>query len=93
MSNVHKDSRKDFRYFSSMITQYQLRTIICYEWRQRKAASAAADIINKTFGEGTVHRSAVSNWYKRFAAGDTSLGDNERSGRPRTTDDDELLRA
>ncbi|PIO58431.1 hypothetical protein TELCIR_20134, partial [Teladorsagia circumcincta] len=33
------------------------------------------------------------NWYKRFAAGDTSLEDNERSGRPRTIGDDELLRA
>ncbi|PIO66381.1 hypothetical protein TELCIR_11911 [Teladorsagia circumcincta] len=42
---------------------------------------------------GSVHRSTVSNWYKRFAAGDTNLEGNERSGRPRTIDDDEVLRA
>ncbi|PIO63958.1 hypothetical protein TELCIR_14426 [Teladorsagia circumcincta] len=68
------------------------KRFICTQ-RQRKAASAAADIINTTFGGGTVHRSTVSNWYKRFDAGDSSLEYNERGGRPGTIDDDERLRA
>ena len=77
----------------TMISEHQLRTIIYYEWRQNNNASRATANINNAFGEGTVSRWTVNRWFDRFAAGDTSLQDNERSGRPSSIDNDELQSA
>lgn len=77
----------------TMISEHQLRTILYYEWRQNNNASRATANINNAFGEGTVSRWTVNRWFDRFAAGDTSLQDNERSGRPSSIDNDELQSA
>ena len=48
--------------------------------------------MNEALGEGTVSHSTVARWFRRFASGDTSLEDNERSGRPVELEDRDLLR-
>ena len=45
--------------------------------------------MNEALGEGTVSHSTVA---RRFASGDTSLEDDERSGRPVELEDREVLR-
>ncbi|PAV87261.1 hypothetical protein WR25_06927 [Diploscapter pachys] len=75
-----------------MISEHQFRTIIYYEWRQEHSTNMEIANINNTFGKGTVYRWTVNRWFNRFAAGDTSLEEDERSGRPSTISDDELLR-
>ena len=49
--------------------------------------------INNTFGEGTSSCWTFNRWFYRFAAGDTSLQENERYERPSSIDKDELQSA
>ncbi|PAV60690.1 hypothetical protein WR25_14446 [Diploscapter pachys] len=49
--------------------------------------------INNTFDEGTASRWTVNRWFYRFAAGDTSLQENERSERSSSVDNNELQSA
>ena len=77
----------------AMISEQQLRTIIYYEWRQKNNVSRATANINKAFGESTVSRWTVNRWFNRFTEGDTSLQNDDRSGRPSSLDNDELERA
>ena len=51
----------------------------------------ATDRINDRLGESTVSRTAVGRWFLRFAAGNISLMDDDRSGRPIEMEDGELL--
>lgn len=76
-----------------MINQQQLRAIIFYEWRQHTNASRAATKINNALGEGTVGRTTVHEWFKRFEAGDIRFDDSEHSRRPPSLDDDNLRSA
>ncbi|PAV85598.1 hypothetical protein WR25_08222 [Diploscapter pachys] len=62
-------------------------------WRQNSNASRTTANINNTFGEDTASRLIVNRWFYRFAAGDTSLQENERSERPSSIDNDELQSA
>ena len=48
--------------------------------------------MNEALGEGTVSHTTVVHWFRRFASGDTSLEDNERSGRPVELQDIDMLR-
>ena len=48
--------------------------------------------MNQALGEDTVSQSTVSRWFRRFASGNSSFEDEERSGRPVELEDDDLLR-
>jgi len=71
---------------------YMIRAIIFYEFYRGSSTRQATKNINITLGEGTVSQSTVSRWYRRFASGDRSLEDKERSGRPVELEKDDLLR-
>lgn len=71
--------------------EHAIRAIIFYEFRRDNSTRQATDNINAALGEGTVSQSTVSRWFRRFASGDTSLEDQERSGRPVKMEDDALL--
>lgn len=73
-----------------MITKYQLRTIIYYEWLQKKSSCSAATNINKILGEHSVSRTTVHVWFTRFDSGEICFEDDERSGRPTELNDNEL---
>ena len=46
--------------------------------------------INNAFGPGTVNKSTVQWWFKKFCKGDKHLEDEECSGRPSEVDNDQL---
>ena len=54
------------------------------------AAQSFRDL-NKLFGEGTISKSQVEKWYKKFKSSDTNLADEERKGQPSNFDDQTLL--
>ena len=56
-------------------------------------AVLSAPVLCDAGGEGTVHYTNVSRWYKRFDSGDLSLEDQPRSGRPSTLENDDLQSA
>jgi histone-lysine N-methyltransferase SETMAR len=70
----------------------QIRTLILYEFLQGTSARQAAEKINAVLGSSSTTPATAANWYRRFAAGDTSVESLPRSGRPAVLDDDELRR-
>ena len=48
--------------------------------------------MNQALGEDTVSQSTVSRWLRRFASGNSTFEDEERSGRPVELEDDDLFR-
>jgi histone-lysine N-methyltransferase SETMAR len=71
--------------------EHAIRAIIFYESRRGSSTRQATDNINAALGEGTVSQSTVNRWFRHFASGDTSLKNQERSGRPIELKDDVLL--
>ncbi|GFU01840.1 hypothetical protein TNCV_1523421 [Trichonephila clavipes] len=43
------------------------------------------EMLSEVYGESTMARSKVYEWYRRFKEGRESIGDNERVGRPSTS--------
>ena len=73
------------------INERQLRAVIFYEWRRGSNASAAAANINDAFEDAIVSHWTVNRWFNHFAAGDTSIDEKERPGRPLSVNEEELL--
>ncbi|KOX75260.1 Histone-lysine N-methyltransferase SETMAR, partial [Melipona quadrifasciata] len=58
----------------------------CFE--KGNSAKDTADEIFTVYGSGTTTIRTVGNWFKKFRAGNFELKDEDRSGRPATTDTD-----
>ncbi|EZA50238.1 Histone-lysine N-methyltransferase SETMAR [Ooceraea biroi] len=59
-------------------------------YRKGKNASQVTNSICSVYGEGALAERTVRKWFAKFRAGDFNLKDQERSGRPSTTDDDQI---
>ena len=70
-----------------------LRHIMLYHFEKGHTAAEAFRDLNDLFGEGTIGRKMVYEWFDRFKSGDTSLGDKPGRGRPSNFDDQALLAA
>lgn len=60
---------------------------------KNKNVTQAANKICTVYGaycEGAVTERTVRKWFSRFKAGDFNLEDQERPGRPSTTDEDQI---
>ncbi|CAF1238493.1 unnamed protein product [Didymodactylos carnosus] len=68
-----------------------VRHILLYRFEKGNTAGEAFRDINELFGEGTIGRSTVTEWFLRFKNGDTSLEDKPGRGRPSDFDDQALL--
>ncbi|CAF1084117.1 unnamed protein product [Didymodactylos carnosus] len=75
------------------LDKIELRVLIRYCWKRRLSNRDAAKEICDAEGEGTVHYTTVSRWYKRFDPGDLNLEDQPRSGPPLTLDNEDLRAA
>jgi transposase len=75
------------------LDKIELQVLIRYCWKRRLSTRDAAKEICDAEGEGTVHYTTVSRWYKRFDSGDLGLEDQPRSGRPSTLDNEDLRAA
>ncbi|CAF0745491.1 unnamed protein product [Adineta ricciae] len=60
---------------SDDLGQIELRALIRYCWKRLLSTRAAAKEICDTEGEGTVHYTTGSRWYKRFGSGNLSVKD------------------
>ncbi|RLU19787.1 hypothetical protein DMN91_008346 [Ooceraea biroi] len=66
------------------------RHLMLFYYRKGKNASQATNSICSVYGEGALAERTVRKWFAKFRAGDFNLKDQERSGKPSTTDDDQL---
>jgi histone-lysine N-methyltransferase SETMAR len=79
--------------FQMTLDKIELRVLIRYCWKRQLSTRDAAKEICDAEGEGTVHYTTVSRWYKRFDSGDLNLEDQPRAGRPPTLDNEDLRAA
>jgi histone-lysine N-methyltransferase SETMAR len=62
-----------------------------YEFKLGHSATVAAENINRAYGSNTVDVRVAQLWFSRFRAGDESLEEAPRSGRPSIVDEEALL--
>ena len=63
------------------ISYVEIRSMIKYYWMKGKKPKVIMEKINTVYGKGTVMKSAVYKWCRRFRMGNMSIFDRERSGR------------
>lgn len=69
------------------------RTVMYYCWKRGLSAASMAEEMCATLGEGTVTERTCLNWIKKFDAGNFSLADEPRIGRPSSTHIDDEIEA
>ncbi|KOX74680.1 Histone-lysine N-methyltransferase SETMAR [Melipona quadrifasciata] len=65
-----------------------LRHVMLHCFKKGNSAKDTADEIFTVYGSGATTIRTVGNWFKKFRAGNFELKDEDRSGRPATTDTD-----
>ncbi|XP_046832405.1 histone-lysine N-methyltransferase SETMAR-like [Vespa crabro] len=65
-----------------------LRHVMLHCFKKGSSAKDTADEICTVYGSGTTTIRTVRNWFKKFRTGNFDLRDEDRSGRPATTDTD-----
>lgn len=75
---------------SSTPSKPYIRGCLLYDFKSGVSGSESTRRINAAFGEGTMSVSTANAWFQRFRAGDESLEDLPRSGRPSDFDEDQL---
>lgn len=61
------------------------RAVIKFCFKIGNTASETYDKIKQVYGESCLSRTRVFDWFKQFKKGRTSVDDEERAGRPRTS--------
>ncbi|CAK9796093.1 Histone-lysine N-methyltransferase SETMAR [Anthophora plagiata] len=64
--------------------------LMLFFYRKGKNATKAANKICTVYGEAAVAEKTMRKWFARFKAGDSNFEDQERPGRPSTTDEDQI---
>jgi histone-lysine N-methyltransferase SETMAR len=72
--------------FKMELSWEQIRLLLMHEWRVGENASEAARKINGAWGDDTVAKRTAREWFAKFKAGEDSLEDQPRSGRPQEVD-------
>ena len=67
--------------------EQRINTIFCF--KLRKSAEETREILKLVYGEGAVTMKTVYKWFERFRDGCESDEDEERSGRPSTSNTQE----
>lgn len=75
------------------LTDEQIRLLVMHEWRAGLNGLEVTKRINEIWGEGTVGKTMVYKWIKKFKDGDENLEDQPRLGRPREIDRQAVLEA
>ena len=68
----------------------QFRHILLLCFRKGKNAAQAAKKLRDVYGDEALKDRQCQNWYDKFRSGDFSLKDEQRSGRPKEVDDDQI---
>lgn len=75
-----------------LVPKEGLRYIYYYEWSRGTSSAEATREINRAFKQEVTSYPTVHRWYSKFRSGQFSFEDEPRTGRPRSIDDDLLLR-
>ena len=67
------------------ITRDEIRVMIYYDYKRRLSQQECLESLQKTFGDSSVSRATVYNWYAKFNRGRGHFKDEFRAGRPRST--------
>lgn len=67
------------------------RCLLLFYFRKGKKAAYAHRKLTDVYGEDAISERACQKWFSRFRDGDTTLEDEERSGRPSVADDEQIL--
>jgi transposase len=67
------------------------RAAIKYCFKLGKSASETYELLQKAYGSDSLSRSMTFVWFKRFREGRESLKDDERSGRPTTSRNEQTI--
>ncbi|GFO41300.1 histone-lysine N-methyltransferase SETMAR [Plakobranchus ocellatus] len=70
-------------------SKLEVRTIVRFLFSKGTKPSEIHKQIAETYGEGAMSRSRVYQWCTWFGEGRTSLGDEPKSGRPKTSTNEE----
>lgn len=73
--------------------KFQIRSVMLYEYNRGTSASETLKRIHEVFGEESISRPRVFEWFKRFRQGQTDIFDEPRSGRPSLISEDALREA
>ncbi|KAA6380338.1 MAG: hypothetical protein EZS28_024136 [Streblomastix strix] len=77
-----------------MEKKFILRAVVLFLFKMKGVPKYCANLINDSFGPGSISVRTIERWYNKFREGDESLEDDERSGRPRNTNlEREILKA
>lgn len=72
------------------LSKTSVRTCLLYDYLSGLNARQSTLRLSAAFGPDSVSNSSAYRWFERFEAGDYSLKDEPRSGRPSEVDDDRL---
>lgn len=73
------------------LSNYQIRTIILYEWKKKTKRPECLRNIQSAFGEDAVKETTVRKYYTQFNNGDFNCYDKERTGRPSLNIIDQII--
>ncbi|GFN91444.1 histone-lysine N-methyltransferase SETMAR [Plakobranchus ocellatus] len=72
-------------------SKLEVRAVVLFLFSKGTKPSEIRKQIAETYGEGALSRSRVYQWCTRFGEGRTSLGDESKSGRPKTSTNEENI--
>ncbi|GFO00212.1 histone-lysine N-methyltransferase SETMAR [Plakobranchus ocellatus] len=72
-------------------SKLEVRAVVRFLFSKGRKPSEIHNQIAETYGEGARSRSRVYQWCTWFGEGRTSLGDEPKSGRPKTSTNEEKL--
>ncbi len=67
---------------------FEQRANIKFCYLLKKSPAECLIMLNEAYGENSMKKTQVYFWFKRFKEGQTSIEDDERSGRPSTSTND-----
>lgn len=67
-----------------------LREVALFCFNSKKSAAEAHRMLKEVYGDDCVDDSSVRGWFRRFKSGDFDVEEKERTGRPKTFEDQEL---
>ena len=76
-----------------VFSKEQRRTIMLYHFRSGYSAKQSFEELQNRLGSEGPNLSNVHKWFQRFQTGNFQVSDDPRSGRPRTSTDDQNVAA
>jgi len=73
------------------MSQFEQRANIKFMCRWGKSASETLSALHQVYGDTSLKKTAVYDWFSRFKNGKETLEDDQRIGRPSTSRTEEMI--